>query len=288
MKTFTTISETKNCVSGFKKAGKTIGFVPTMGALHKGHLILLERAKKENDIAVSSIFVNPLQFNNKEDLEKYPRTLQEDAKMLEIAHCDVLFAPGAEEMYPSEPHPQPFSKGEGSLLDLGMLDKVMEGAQRPGHFQGVCVVVKKLFDIIEPDRAYFGEKDFQQLAVIKHMVKMLKLSAEIIPCPTVREEDGLAMSSRNTLLGSNERKSAPLIFKTLSEANEKRKNLSVAELGKWVEEQINASPFLKLEYFEAVDSETLVPVSSWNESKNIRACIAVKAGTVRLIDNIAF
>ena len=255
-----------------------------MGALHRGHLALLKRAKKENNIAVSSIFVNPLQFNDKKDLEKYPRTLEKDSEMLKGVGCDVIFAPSAEEMYPAE---SKANSEKPTAFNLGDLDKVMEGKQRPGHFQGVCVVVKRLFQIVQPDKAYFGEKDFQQLAVIKHMVKTLGIPVQIIPCPTVREADGLAMSSRNTLLGFDERRSAPLIFKTLSAAKEKMKNTQVAELKKWAEEQINESPFLKTEYFEIVDSETLQPITEYRSGQTLRACVAVKAGAVRLIDNIA-
>ena len=289
---FKTIQEVKNCLLKLKNEGRTIGFVPTMGALHRGHIALLERAKKENDIVTSSIFVNPLQFNDKKDLEKYPRTLDKDSEMLRSAHCDVVFAPSTNEMYHPSPNPSP--KGDGNKafaelnLALGTLDKVMEGTHRPGHFQGVCVVVKKLFDIIEPNKAYFGEKDFQQLAIIKHMVKVLNLPVQIISCPTVREADGLAMSSRNTLLTTDERKNAPLIFRTLTEVKKKWKDGRTEGWKDVVEKTINANPFLKLEYFEVVNSETLLPVSSWAETKGLRACIAVKAGSVRLIDNIAF
>lgn len=308
MHIYTTIKQVKNCLLDLKKEGKTIGFVPTMGALHTGHTTLLEKAKKENNITVSSIFVNPLQFNDKKDLEKYPKTLEKDIEKLKSAQCDVLFAPSVEEMYPA-PHLNPPQRGglgsaslspldnqakgvgwerssDGVGFDLGHLDKIMEGAHRPGHFQGVCVVVKKLFDIIEPNKAYFGEKDFQQLMVIKHMVKSLALPVEIIACPTVRESDGLAMSSRNALLNPDERKNAPLLFRTLTEGKAKSKSMPVTELSKWVERQINENPFLKLEYFELVDATTLLPVSSREASKNIQACIAVKAGSVRLIDNV--
>lgn len=300
MQVFSTITETKNCLLNLKKQGKKIGFVPTMGALHPGHISLLQRAKNENDIAVASIFVNPLQFNDKKDLEKYPRTLENDSKMLESAACDVLFAPTTEEMYGTKAGvvSQDSDNDRDVALDLGNLDKVMEGLHRPGHFKGVCVVVKKLFDIIKPDKAYFGEKDFQQLAIIKHMVSTLKMPVEIIPCPTLRESDGLAMSSRNALLGADERKNAPLIYKMLQKTKEEWKNRrmervpntttpSISEVKKQVEQKINENPFLKLEYFEIVNAKTLQSVSSWDETSNLRACIAVKAGAVRLIDNIA-
>lgn len=282
LNTFHTIAETKKHLNFLKKQGKSIGFVPTMGALHPGHLSLLERAKKENELAVASIFVNPLQFNDKKDLEKYPRTLAKDLKMLEKAGCDMVFTPSVEEIYPKTEE----RTLEAQKFDPGDLDKVMEGSHRPGHFQGVCIVVKKLFDIIEPTRAYFGEKDFQQLAIIKHMVKTLKLPVEIVPCPTVREADGLAMSSRNALLTPEQRKAAPAIYKTLTGA--KFTEGTVGQIKKWVASEINKNPHLELEYFEIVNAETLAPVHSIKDAPVLRACIAVKAGSVRLIDNIAF
>lgn len=299
MQILTTIQDTKNYLISLRKKGDTIGFVPTMGALHNGHISLLESAKRENDIVVASIFVNPLQFNDKKDLEKYPRTLEHDIEKLKSAQCDVVFTPSAKEMYP-EAHPQPLplggEKSKSQVLpngedlrgafDLGMLDKVMEGAHRPGHFQGVCVVVKKLFDIVEPTKAYFGEKDFQQLAIIEHMVKTLNIPVEIIPCPTVRETDGLAMSSRNALLTADERKNAAHIYKTLVDVKDTKG--TIIQIKKWVANQINSNPFMQLEYFEIVNAETLMPYNSINEAKQLRACIAVKVGAVRLIDNIPF
>ena len=282
MQLFSTITQTKTYLQKLKNEGKTIGFVPTMGALHNGHLELLKKAKKENNIAVSSIFVNPLQFNDKKDLEKYPRTLEKDAELLKREGCDIVFAPNAEEMYGKQPE----TAKNHLIYDLGTLDKVMEGAHRPGHFQGVCVVVHKLFEIVQPTKAYFGEKDFQQLAIIRHMVKQQNIPVEVIPCPTVRESDGLAMSSRNMLLSSEERKNAPLIYKTLSEAKAKKDKLSVPEVIHWVTSTINSNPHLSLEYYEIVNAETLQPVTDWTSTKNLRACIAVKAGSVRLIDNI--
>ena len=330
LKTFITIQDTKNCLNSFKKEvrqgtsaegrtrpfgedsqgrGKTIGFVPTMGALHRGHIALLERAKRENVISVASIFVNPLQFNDKKDLEKYPRNLEKDSEMLKSAHCDVVFVPSVEEMYPKAP-PAPKGGETGDVLRIfppsgGFRGaEVMEGLHRPGHFQGVCVVVKKLFDIVEPTKAYFGEKDFQQLAVIKHMVKALKLPVEIVSCPTVREADGLAMSSRNTLLTAEERKNASLIFQTLQEVKTKWKGgpmeYGLSTFGRrrtegWknlAEKKINENPYLKLEYFEIVNSETLEPITDYRpdsyreQAVGLRACIAVKVGAIRLIDNI--
>jgi pantoate--beta-alanine ligase len=256
-----------------------------MGALHRGHISLLERAKRENDVSVASIFVNPLQFNDKKDLENYPRTLEQDIEKLVSCRCDFLFTPSAEEMY-GKHFSNKIWNNEFTVFDLGHLDKVMEGKYRPGHFQGVCTVVKKLFDIVKPDKAYFGEKDFQQLVIIRYMVKALGLPLEIISCPTVRESDGLAMSSRNMLLNSEERKNAAHIAKTLFAVKEKYKSIAVSDLKKWVEEKISENPFLHLEYFEIVDSETLLPIQSWEGSKSPRACIAVKIGTIRLIDNI--
>ena len=273
----------KNYLNSLEKQEKTIGFVPTMGALHQGHMSLLERAKRENDISVASIFVNPLQFNDMKDLEKYPRSLELDIEKIKATHCDVLFAPSTEEMYPESR-----IQNQKSFIALGQLDKIMEGQQRPGHFQGVCVVVKKLFDIIEPTKAYFGEKDFQQLAIIRHLAKALNIPVEIISCPTVREANGLAMSSRNTLLTTEERKKSAVIYKALMEAKEKKDSIKIEALKKFVEEKINSNPFLKLEYFEVVNSETLMPAQSQEETKNLRACIAVKVGNVRLIDNISF
>jgi len=283
LQTFTAIQDVKNYLIALRTKGQSIGFVPTMGALHQGHVSLLERAKRENDISVSSIFVNPLQFNDKNDLEKYPRTLKQDIAKLKSANCDVLFAPEVKEMYPA---PVSYGRGVGGEVDLGMLDKVMEGAHRPGHFQGVCSVVKKLFDITEPAKAYFGEKDFQQVAIIKHMVKALNIPVEIIPCPTVREADGLAMSSRNALLTADERKNAPHIYKTLAATKETRG--TIPQIKKWVTIQINSNHFMQLEYFEIVNAETLMPLHAVNEAEQVRACITVKMGNVRLIDNIAF
>jgi len=280
--TFTTISDTRNCLSELKKEGKTIGFVPTMGALHSGHISLINQSNRENSITASSIFVNPLQFNDKKDLDKYPRTLENDSLMLKTANCGLLFAPSVYDMYPEG------SKTENDLLELRVLDKVMEGKYRPGHFQGVCRAVKRLFDIIQPDTAYFGEKDFQQVAIIEYMVREFKLPIKIVRCATVREQDGLAMSSRNVLLSPAERKNASIIYSTLLAAKENKKTLSVSELVNWATEQINTDPLFQVEYFEIVNAETLESITDWSQSNNIRGCIAVKAGNVRLIDNIQF
>ncbi len=277
MITFSTINEVTEYLNQQKAAGKSIGFVPTMGALHKGHLELMQRAKKENDLLVVSIFVNPVQFNNADDLKKYPRTPDEDNRKLERVHCDVLFAPDAGEMYPEKVTKQ---------YDFGQLDKVMEGAFRPGHFNGVAIVVKKLFDIISPDRAYFGEKDFQQLAIIKKLVAMEKIPVDIVPCPIVREPDGLAMSSRNRLLTAEERKIAPFIYKTLKEAKLRRNHICANPLRQMIINIFEGNKQFRLEYFDIVNDETLQPINGWNNKVGTVACVAVWLGNVRLIDNI--
>lgn len=260
-----------------KKEKKNIGFVPTMGALHKGHISLATKARSENDISIGSIFVNPVQFNNADDFLKYPRSLNSDIALFEQSGMDAVFIPSEEEMF-TEPIKEKF--------DFDGLDNVMEGKFRPRHFNGVAIIVKKLFELIKPDKAYFGEKDFQQLVIIKHLVKKLAMSVEIIACPTIRENDGLAMSSRNIRLSGEERMKAPLIYKTLLEAKEKIKKHSVEEVKKWVEMQICSSSFMKMEYFEVVDSETLTPVNHIEREGHYNACIAVYVGKIRLIDNI--
>ncbi|RLD49145.1 MAG: pantoate--beta-alanine ligase [Bacteroidetes bacterium] len=276
---FSTIKETSDYLSRKKGQGLRIGFVPTMGALHEGHLSLMRRAKEENDLLAVSIFVNPIQFNNAQDLEKYPRDLAKDRALLEQVGCDVLFAPDADEMYP-EP--------ETTVYDFGPLEQVMEGASRKGHFNGVAVVVYKLFEIIEPDRAYFGEKDFQQLAIIKELVRKYKLPVEIVPCPIVREKDGLAMSSRNERLMENERKIAPKISQILKEAKTKTEELNPAELKIWVTEQFEKEPQYRLDYFEIGDDTYLQTVENWNKNTGTMGFVAVFLGNVRLIDNIRF
>ena len=277
MNIYHTITETQSFVNECRKNKLRIGFVPTMGALHQGHLSLAAKAKAENDILIASIFVNPIQFNNKEDLQKYPRTFEKDAEMLQSIGCDVIFAPSETEMYP-EP--------DTSFFDFGMLDKVMEGKFRPGHFNGVAVVVKKLFEIVMPDNAYFGEKDYQQLQIIRVMVKQKNLAVKIIPCPIVRETDGLAMSSRNMRLTKEERTIAPFIYQTLSEAKEKATQLSPTELTIRVLNQIQTQKMMKAEYFEIVDTTTLLPITNWNDCEHAIGCIAVFLGSVRLIDNV--
>jgi pantoate--beta-alanine ligase len=277
MNVFTTIAELGDFLANPRKQGKSIGFVPTMGALHAGHIALVEAARKENDITVCSIFVNPIQFTDSKDLEKYPRTPEADIKMLEAAGCDALFMPSVKEMYPAP---------DTRTFNFGALEKVMEGAHRPGHFNGVAIVVSKLFDIVLPDKAYFGQKDFQQLAIVKAMVKQLGLKVNVIGHPIVREADGLAMSSRNTRLSAQERKEAALIPDTLFKVKEMAKNKTVSELKAFAKEQIAADPNMQLDYFEIADTETLQPVQAIDPGNSAVACIAVKLGPVRLIDNV--
>ncbi len=276
MKLVKTIKELQHFLHD-RSAGSSIGFVPTMGALHEGHLSLVRQALSENPVVVVSIFVNPNQFNDAKDLERYPRTLEADMKLLESTGCHLVFAPSVNEVYP-EPDTRKFN--------FGKLEEVMEGKFRPGHFNGVAQVVSRLFDMVKPDKAYFGLKDFQQLAVIKSMVKQLNLPVEIVPCAIVREDSGLAMSSRNELLTAEQRKNAAEISKTLFRARELKKQKSVKELAKWVTNEINNNPFLDVEYVEIVDDEELQPVRSWNEPATKVACVAVFCGKVRLIDNI--
>ena len=273
------ISDLKSHIQEIKRAGKTVGFVPTMGALHAGHLSLVQAAGRQTDYVVVSIFVNPTQFNDPNDLEKYPRTLEQDRQLLEPTACQLVFAPEVSTMYP-EPDTRKFG--------FGQLETVMEGRFRPGHFNGVAQVVSKLFDFVEPDKAFFGQKDFQQLVIIKSMVKQLNLQVEIIPCPIIREANGLAMSSRNERLSPEQRKNAAHIYKTLSEARNIASTMSVEELKNRVVEQINSNEFLETEYFEIVDDETLSPVVQWDAPVNKVACIAVFCGEVRLIDNLVF
>lgn len=279
MKIYTEVASLQQEISRLKKSGHTIGFVPTMGALHDGHLSLVSQARNSAGITVASIFVNPKQFNDPEDLRRYPRTPEKDAGMLEKAGCDILFMPDEKEMYPPDFH-----------LDykVGYLDELMEGKHRKGHFQGVVTVVYRLFMIVQPDMAFFGEKDYQQYVIIRKMAEDLHLPVQVIPCPIIREPDGLAMSSRNQLLTPEHRAHAPLIARTMLGAREKMRTLSPEQLKQWVAESINQDPYLELEYFEVVDSGTLLPVNTWNEKNSLIACIAVWAGKIRLIDNLKF
>jgi pantoate--beta-alanine ligase len=274
-----TVAETRAKLNEFKAAGLKTGFVPTMGALHAGHLSLVQRAKAENDVAIVSIFVNPTQFNNPDDLKKYPRMPEKDFVLLEKMHTDIAFYPEVSEMYPA-------GVEKSSGLDFGQLDKVLEGKFRPGHFEGVAMVVSRLFEIIDADKAYFGEKDFQQLAVIRELVRQKKFGVEIIGCPTVREPDGLAMSSRNLLLNSEMRKEATKISQALFYVRDNSREVPFPELQQEAIRMIEESGKLKVEYLEIADSKTLLPVSRWNASASARCLTAVQAGNIRLIDNV--
>jgi pantoate--beta-alanine ligase len=271
-----TKKELQEQLSALRSKG-SVGFVPTMGALHQGHISLVEQAVNENAAVVVSIFVNPTQFNDPGDLRRYPRNLEVDLKMLEKTGCTLVFAPEAEEVYP-EPDNRKFN--------FGSLEQVMEGKHRPGHFNGVAQVVSRLFEMTKPDKAYFGLKDLQQLAVIKKLVKMMNLPVEIVPCPIIREKSGLAMSSRNELLSPEERDNASLIYQELRNAQELKAKKTVQQLKNQVIEDINKNPFLNVEYFEIVDDENLMPVKNWNDKGVKVGCIAVHCGKVRLIDNI--
>ena len=260
METITNSEELRRALGSRNRSG--IGFVPTMGALHAGHRSLVERARRECATVVVSVFVNPTQFNDKTDLKNYPRTPEADLRLLEEVGADYVFMPSVEEVYP-EPDTRTF--------DFGMIDKVMEGATRPGHFNGVAQVVSRLFDLVKPAKAYFGEKDFQQIAVIREMVRQLRIPVEIIPCPIVRGEDGLALS---------------YIYKVLKAAVEKSHQTTPDQLAAWVTAQVESNPLLKVIYFQVVDAATMQQVRTWEESPAIQGCIAVQAGDIRLIDNI--
>ena len=262
-----------------KYSSKNIGFVPTMGALHNGHISLVKRSVKENDVTVVSVFVNPTQFNDKADLERYPRTEEADKKLLEAAGCDIVFMPQVEEMYPEE---------DTRVFNFGSIETVMEGKYRPGHFNGVAQIVSKLFYAVEPTRSYFGEKDFQQVAIIRDMVRQLNIPVEIIACPIIREESGLARSSRNELLSAEERKKAALISQVLSKSVNFAKDMSVEEVKNWVIDQFKVDEVFKMDYYDIVDGNTLQSVSSWDESDYIVGCIAIYCGKIRLIDNIHY
>lgn len=271
------ISELEAFIQKEKKEGKKIGLVPTMGALHEGHLSLVKKAGEDSDCVVVSIFVNPTQFNDPNDLKKYPRKVDQDIKLLETSSCKIVFIPEVKTMYP-EPDTRHF--------DFGRLGEIMEGAYRKGHFNGVAQIVSKLFSIVKPDIAFFGMKDFQQIAIIRSMVKQLKLPVEIVSCPVVRESDGLAKSSRNVRLSKEQRENAPWIYKVLKEARDKVSTMTVPELKSWVESEINKNSYLKTQYFEIVESKTLMPVESWDQTNDRTGCVAVFCGDIRLIDEI--
>ena len=277
MKVFNFIVDVQRFVEEKHNLGLKIGFVPTMGALHEGHLSLINRAKKENDIVVCSVFVNPIQFNNPADLEKYPRTPEKDIEKLEQAGCDAVFMPTAEEMYPNKVEDH---------YDFGDLERVMEGACRPGHFNGVAIVVRKLFEIVTPNRAYFGEKDFQQLAIINKMVSNLNMNLEIVPCPIVREKDGLAMSSRNVRLNEAERAIAPKIFATLNDSITKKDVMSPAEMKNYALKKYAEIKEFDVEYVEITDEINLKSIENWDECDHARIFVALQLGPVRLIDNV--
>ena len=279
MDVINSVKELKALLESARNDGKSIGLVPTMGALHEGHASLVRRSVSENDVTVVSIFLNPTQFNDPKDLERYPRTLENDCKVLEECGAQIAFAPSVKEMYP-EPDTRHFS--------YPPTDEVMEGARRPGHFNGVCQIVSKLFYIVDPDRAYFGEKDYQQIAVIRRMVDDLGFRVEIVPCPVVRDKNGLALSSRNSLLSPDEKEIAPNIYRILQES--KQQGLSVEETRLWVIEQLNAIAGLEVEYYSIVDGDSLADVTSWDESESIVGCITVYCGKtpIRLIDHTRY
>lgn len=279
MQVIKSIAELQACLANERSNGNSIGLVPTMGALHEGHASLVRRSVSENDVTVVSVFLNPTQFNDPKDLERYPRTLDSDCELLEACGAQVVFAPSVGEMYP-EPDTRTFS--------YPPTDSVMEGERRPGHFNGVCQIVSKLFAITLPDRSYFGEKDYQQIAVIRQMVADLGFKVEVIACPVIREEDGLAMSSRNTLLSVEEKALAPNIYRVLKES--KSQGLGLKDTEKWVIGQINAIDGLDVEYFSIVDGNTLESIANWDDAGSVVGCITVYCGKtpIRLIDHIRY
>ncbi len=281
MEIIRTTSRLSSLTKEAKAAGKVVGLVPTMGALHAGHLSLIQRARKECEYVVVSVFVNPTQFNNANDLKTYPRTEDADCELLRGAGVDIAFIPSVEEIYP-EP--------DTRVFDLGEVANVMEGPMRPGHFNGVAQIVSKLFAMVNPDKAYFGEKDFQQIAVIRRMVEICGFNIEIVDCPIKREDDGLALSSRNVRLTAENRAIAPMIYKTLCESVEYSKSHTVDETRKMVIDSLNAVDGFEVEYYEIVDPITMQPIHEWKESVNgaPHGCITVYCGEVRLIDNIKY
>lgn len=279
MLVFENIEEISHYIDCEKKGGKTVGFVPTMGALHDGHISLVKIARKESDIVVVSIFVNPTQFNDPKDLEKYPRTVDKDLMFLEANGVDVVFLPSVETMYPVK---------DERVFDVGSVCEVMEGIHRPGHFNGVMQVVSKLFDIVKPNKAFLGEKDFQQIAVIRAMLKITKQDVDIVSCPIYRAENGLALSSRNSLLSQDQLSQAPNIYKSLQNSLSMCGKYSPKEVINKVTEELNSQEFFRVEYFEIVNADTLLPVNSWDDCEHIQGCITVYCGEIRLIDNIKY
>ena len=271
-----TTSALQNAIRDIKAKGQQVGLVPTMGALHKGHLALIKQAREENDIVVCSIFVNPIQFNNQEDLEKYPRFPEQDIAFIQD-YCDICFMPSVEEMYPTAPTEK---------YDFGSLEQVMEGAMRPGHFNGVCIVVNRLFQMVLPDKAYFGKKDYQQLVIIQHLVQSLHLNIDIRPVEIVRDVDGLTLSSRNKRLSAQARQEAPFIYRTLQAAKDNSRHLNPQELQTWIEQQFAMNKHFQLEYAQIVNAETLQPIADYNECTSVIICVTAWIDNVRLIDNI--
>ncbi|HQC04032.1 MAG TPA: pantoate--beta-alanine ligase [Paludibacteraceae bacterium] len=276
------VNELKKQVGRLRDEHKSIGFVPTMGALHQGHLQLVSRCVAENDACVVSLFINPTQFNDKNDFNRYPRTLENDTALLASVGCAIVFAPSAEEMYTPSEMETVFE------FDFGGLDEVMEGIFRPGHFNGVVQVVSKLFSMVTPDKAYFGEKDFQQLAIIRRMVQVMNFPIEIVGCPIVREKSGLALSSRNALLSEQERTTAAVIYRILSESKQLMHEKTVAETKAWVIDRLNAIDGLKVEYYEIVNGNSLQSITDWSDADYVVGCVTVYCGKVRLIDNINY
>jgi len=278
MLVFAKIKSVQQKIKSLKK-GTSIGFVPTMGALHEGHLSLIKQAKKENDVVVVSIFVNPTQFNKEEDLINYPKTIDTDLSLLKSVYCDIVFTPTAEEIYNN--------KIQSQIFNFDGLEHQMEGKFRDGHFDGVGTIVKRLFEIVLPHKAYFGEKDFQQLQIIKKMVQKNQIPVKVIGCDIFREKDGLAMSSRNARLTKEHREIAPFIYKTLTKAKKEFGTKNALEVVNLVENEFKKQPLLELEYFEIADEETLQPIKNKDQKQKYRAFIAVFAGEIRLIDNIS-
>ncbi len=276
------VFELNAALQNFRNAvpeNKVVGLVPTMGALHEGHLSLIDIAAAESDIVIVSIFVNPNQFNDPEDLKNYPRNLKKDLHLLSSKKIDAVFVPDVHQIYP---------KPATREFDFGKLDKILEGKHRPGHFNGVAQVVSRLFEIINPDKAFFGQKDFQQLTIIKELVRQLDLKIEIVSCPIIREPDGLAMSSRNQLLEPEEREHAAAISQTLFRAREMKNKMDPGEIENWAINILNNDPLIKVEYFKIINTEDLSDIKSWSDPAEKIACVAVKIGKIRLIDNLIF
>lgn len=281
MKVFNKIVDLQNALFLARKQGKKIGLVPTLGALHEGHASLITKSIGENDITVVSVFLNPTQFNDQSDFDRYPRTLEADSRLVEACGADYIFAPSVKDIYPSP---------DARHFEFPPVTTVMEGARRPGHFNGVCQVVSRLFYIVRPDSAYFGEKDWQQIAVVKQLAKYINSNVQIVECPIIRDPDGLAKSSRNSLLTKEERAIAPAIYQILRESVGYAETHSLKETRNMVVERINAIPELEVEYFEIVDGDSLLPVENWERSEYIVGCITVYCGKIpiRLIDHIRY